>query len=157
VTLVLGHTQADLDTALLEHCRTGDIAMARRTIAAGADMACGDWLNDTPLHVAITYGHKELIDMLVDTAMTQNRLRELVYSKTVDGLDCFDTAHKWGFPTVAIMLHAFVEQSRVIDKANEILKGGTSSVPMHLKVVMPVVFACCLHDWPRNKLVRLSE
>jgi hypothetical protein len=36
--------------------------------------------------------------------MEAHRLRELVYAKTVDGLDCFDVAAKWGFKSVALLL-----------------------------------------------------
>ena len=130
--VILKHAQADLNTALLQHCRTGDVAMARRTIAAGADIGCGDWLNDTPMHVAITYGHKELVDLLVDVGMTQKRLRELVYSKTVDGLDCFDTAKKWGFGGTAVILQAYVEQARIVEQADKLVQGG-GKLPMHLR------------------------
>jgi len=35
---------------------TNIIFILLKTKAAGADMGCGDWLNDTPLHIAITYG-----------------------------------------------------------------------------------------------------
>jgi len=130
---ILKFSQTHLNTKLLEFCQLGDIAMSRRSIAAGADLGCGDWLNDTPLHVAITYGHKELVDMLVDTALAQHRLLELVYAKTVDGLNCFDVANKWGFKTVALMLQAYVEQSRITEKVNDLMKGGSRSIPIHLK------------------------
>eukprot|EP00277_Geminigera_cryophila_P018083 CAMPEP_0179455610 /NCGR_PEP_ID=MMETSP0799-20121207/39528_1 /TAXON_ID=46947 /ORGANISM="Geminigera cryophila, Strain CCMP2564" /LENGTH=465 /DNA_ID=CAMNT_0021254769 /DNA_START=32 /DNA_END=1429 /DNA_ORIENTATION=+ len=133
---ILKHSQENLNKCLLAFCQQGDIAMSRRSIAAGADMGCGDWLNDTPLHIAITYGHKELIDMLVDTAMVQHRLKELVYAKTVDGLNCFDVAKKWGFKTVAIMLQAYVEQARITEKVNDLMKGGSRSIPLHLKGTM---------------------
>jgi len=67
---ILKHAQKSLNNALLQYCQTGDVAMARRCLFAGADIGCGDWLNDTPLHIAITYGHKELVDMLVDRSLS---------------------------------------------------------------------------------------
>ena len=130
--MILKHAQQDLNTALLEHCRTGDVPLARRTISSGADLGCGDWLNDTPLHVAITYGHKEMIDMLVEVGMAQKRFKELVHNKTVDGLDCFDTARKWGFGGVALMLQAYLEQARILEQADKIKEGG-GKLPMHLR------------------------
>jgi ankyrin repeat protein len=67
---ILKHAQKSLNNALLLYCQTGDVSMARRCLFAGAEISCGDWLNDTPLHIAITYGHKELIDMLVDRSLS---------------------------------------------------------------------------------------
>ena len=131
--VIMKHAQDNLNTTLLEYCRLGDVAMARRTLAAGADIGCGDWLNDTPLHVAITYGHSELIDVLVENATLQHRLIELVYAKTVDGQNCFDVAHKWGYKNISLVLQAYVERSRVLDKVDSLMKGGTQSVPIHLR------------------------
>ena len=39
-----------------------------------------------------------------------------MYAKTVDGQNCFDIAHKWGYKSISIMLQAYVERSRVLDK-----------------------------------------
>ena len=34
-----------------------------RNPKAGADLGCGDWLGDTPFHIAVTFGH---VDMFLD-------------------------------------------------------------------------------------------
>jgi len=55
-------------------------------------------------------------------------LRELVYAKTVDGQNCFDVAHKWGYKSIGIMLQAYVERSRVLDKVRASAKHFPSGI-----------------------------
>jgi hypothetical protein len=51
-----------------------------------------------------------------------------VYAKTVDGQNCFDVAHKWGYKSIGIMLQAYVERSRVLDKVRASAKHFPSGI-----------------------------
>ena len=53
---ILKYSKGMLNEKLLHYCEKGDLDMAVRTVHAGADLGTGDWLNDTPLHVAVTFG-----------------------------------------------------------------------------------------------------
>ena len=71
--------------------------MVLRYVRAGADLVAGDWLNDTPLHTAVTFGHKELVFEIVRLAQEQKRLYSVVSARSVDGLTAYDMALKWGY------------------------------------------------------------
>mmetsp|Transcript_17161 Transcript_17161/g.38995 ORF Transcript_17161/g.38995 Transcript_17161/m.38995 type:complete len:128 (-) Transcript_17161:451-834(-) len=58
---ILKHKKTILNESLLQYCQEGDAEMAMRMHRAGADIGCGDWLNDTPLHVSVTFGHTVLV------------------------------------------------------------------------------------------------
>ncbi len=70
--------------------------MVKRYIRAGADLGSGDWLNDTPLHTAVAFGHEELAFELLKIAEEQRRTMSILTAKSVDRLTPYDVAVKWG-------------------------------------------------------------
>jgi hypothetical protein len=65
---------AAADAGLHEAARLGDLAAARRSIGAGADLNAGDPVGgSTPLIVAATFGRTDVARALIDTGADVNR------------------------------------------------------------------------------------
>mmetsp|Transcript_14438 Transcript_14438/g.35329 ORF Transcript_14438/g.35329 Transcript_14438/m.35329 type:complete len:453 (-) Transcript_14438:501-1859(-) len=128
---ILKASQKLLCSKLLECCEAGDITATLRLIKAGADLAYGDWLNDTPFHVSAMYGRKELMDELIALAEKEQRLIYLLSLKTVDGLTPYDTALKWGYKELAAKLKSTETQKRVLELAEHMAMGD--KIPENLR------------------------
>jgi hypothetical protein len=70
--------------------------------------------------------------------MEAHRLRELVYAKTVDGLDCFDVAAKWGFKSVALLLQVPHHMSYMRGIEECACSATTTNVPLLQEFSPPI-------------------
>eukprot|EP00960_Hanusia_phi_P047025 758184-Hanusia_phi.AAC.3 len=122
--------------------------MAMRMHRAGADIGCGDWLNDTPLHVSVTFGHTVLVrfvqivctahheftqvERLIEAGKIEKRLLSLLDARSVDGFTPIDTAHKWGYKADLLPSRSFSlreRQEQVLkDMVSRITQDGTTAI-----------------------------
>ena len=89
--------------------------MVFRLIRAGADLGSGDWLNDTPLHAAVAFGHEELAFELLKLAGEEHRTMSILTARSVDGQTPYDVAVRWGCApprTTALLLAGLRPQGR---------------------------------------------
>ncbi|XP_066266037.1 diacylglycerol kinase zeta-like isoform X3 [Branchiostoma lanceolatum] len=56
---------SEKDARLLEACRDGEISMLVEMLRSGADLATTDPQGMTPLHHAVRYGHKDLVEYIL--------------------------------------------------------------------------------------------
>lgn len=130
---VLKHAKPQLNENLLAACQSGDLDIAVRMIQAGADLLTGDWLNDTPLHVSVTFGHHDLTDKLLEIAKQEGRLLTVIKAENVEGQTCVDVAIKWGYKSTASKLKETAVEQQVKEMVLQIGRGGTAKVPAELK------------------------
>jgi ankyrin repeat protein len=64
--------EADVDDRLHRAARNGNLAAIGALLAEGLDINSVDHIGHTPLHLAVTAGHVEVIDRLVDAGADIN-------------------------------------------------------------------------------------
>eukprot|EP00286_Rhodomonas_abbreviata_P001481 CAMPEP_0181289474 /NCGR_PEP_ID=MMETSP1101-20121128/900_1 /TAXON_ID=46948 /ORGANISM="Rhodomonas abbreviata, Strain Caron Lab Isolate" /LENGTH=384 /DNA_ID=CAMNT_0023393695 /DNA_START=101 /DNA_END=1255 /DNA_ORIENTATION=- len=131
--MILKHAKPMLNGNLLQSCQDGDLELMMRMIQAGGDLMTGDWLNDTPMHVAVTFGHYELVNSLIDIARGEGRLLQAINQENVEGHTCIDVALKWGYKTMAQKLKQTLVEQQVKEMVGQIARGGGGKVPPELK------------------------
>mmetsp|Transcript_10940 Transcript_10940/g.36977 ORF Transcript_10940/g.36977 Transcript_10940/m.36977 type:complete len:410 (+) Transcript_10940:565-1794(+) len=125
---ILKHKKKILNENLLQYCQEGNADLAMRMHRAGADLGCGDWLNDTPLHVSVTFGHIVLVERLLEAGKIERRLLSLLDARSVDGLTPIDTAHKWGYRRIASILQRERQEQVLKDMVSRITQDGTTTI-----------------------------
>ena len=64
--VLVGCGNPEADRALLKAAERGNIKAVKQQLAAGADVdAKGGWLGGTPLHYAVSKGHKKIVELLI--------------------------------------------------------------------------------------------
>uniref|UniRef100_A0A7S0W8C0 Ankyrin repeat protein n=1 Tax=Hemiselmis tepida TaxID=464990 RepID=A0A7S0W8C0_9CRYP len=128
---ILKSARKELTEQLLEGCRKGKSEVVMRILKAGADLAIGDWLNDTPFHIVAMYGHMDLMLEMVDIADKEDRLLTMLDAQTVDGLTPADTALKWGYKAVHAKLVSLANNKRVGEVVESLAVGN--KIPPELR------------------------
>ncbi|MDP6735717.1 MAG: ankyrin repeat domain-containing protein, partial [Nitrospinaceae bacterium] len=75
----------------------GDIEAVKQHLAAGTDVNAKDWFENTPLHLAAEYGHKEIAELLIAKGADVN-------AKDDHGQTPLDTAIQYKKPETADFL-----------------------------------------------------
>uniref|UniRef100_A0A6U4MYU6 Uncharacterized protein n=1 Tax=Hemiselmis andersenii TaxID=464988 RepID=A0A6U4MYU6_HEMAN len=128
---ILKSARKELTEQLLEGCRRGKSEVVTRILKAGADLAIGDWLNDTPFHIIAMYGHLDLMLEMVEIADKEDRLLTLLDAQTVDGLTPADTALKWGYKGMHSKLVSLANNKRVGEVVETLALGN--KIPPELR------------------------
>mmetsp|Transcript_16464 Transcript_16464/g.41640 ORF Transcript_16464/g.41640 Transcript_16464/m.41640 type:complete len:453 (+) Transcript_16464:220-1578(+) len=128
---ILKSARKELTEQLLEGCRKGKSEVVMRILKAGADLAIGDWLNDTPFHIVAMYGHLDLMLEMVEIAGKENRLLSMLDAQTVDGLTPADTALKWGYKAIHTKLVSLANVERVGEVVETLAMGN--KIPPELR------------------------
>ena len=72
----------DINEALLLAARNGDLSELRKAISKGVDVNTVNQYGQTPLHLAARYGHKEIVEYLIDKAEVNAKDKERVHHCT---------------------------------------------------------------------------
>ena len=95
--LFVGCGPSASERALLEAAKKGNIEEVKQHIAAGTDVNAKDKYENTPLHLAAIYDHKEVAELLIAEGADVN-------AKDVDVTTPLDLAIKWKRTEVADLL-----------------------------------------------------
>jgi len=89
----------EMDTDLLAACVNGDLDVVKRQIAFGADLnqRTTDGQNNTPLILAVTFGHEKVASELIGAYADVNLHK-------IDGSTALHLAAIMGYPTIVEML-----------------------------------------------------